>query len=71
MPTPAFKGGEIVQLKSGGPAMTVEGLNQGTGGWVCSWFVGSELKREQFRAEALKPYEPPPKKKLSASRPIA
>lgn len=38
-----FKNGDVVRLKSGGPAMTVEG--QGTyGGLICHWFNGSPGK---------------------------
>lgn len=48
--------GSSVQLKSGGPRMTVEGVAPQTGRLICSWFDGTTLKRERFSAEALRPF---------------
>ncbi len=58
-----MKVGDVVQLKSGGPAMTVEGERDGQT-W-CKWFDGPTVQEGAFKTDALKPYEPPPKKKLS------
>lgn len=57
-----FQKGDVVQLKSGGPLMTVENTgNYGGGmssrpafeGALCLWFDGSEVKRESFANEVL------------------
>jgi uncharacterized protein YodC (DUF2158 family) len=47
----SFRAGDQVVLQSGGPSMTVETVN---GSHVtCSWFSGSELKRDVFPQAAL------------------
>ncbi len=51
-----FKVGDIVQLKSGGPKMTVSEIYK-DGTYGCSWFVGTDLKEASFSANALEPYE--------------
>ena len=49
----AIKSGSIVNLKSGGPSMTV-GVYHGTlGGWHCLWFDNTELKSAHFAPETL------------------
>jgi uncharacterized protein YodC (DUF2158 family) len=50
----SFKDGDIVELRSGGPAMTVErAISAST--VKCVWFDGSgSLKRDQFAASSLK-----------------
>jgi uncharacterized protein YodC (DUF2158 family) len=47
-----FNAGDTVQLKSGGPIMTVAGKNQ-MGQIITQWFVDSDLKRGTFNAESL------------------
>ncbi|HTS43100.1 MAG TPA: DUF2158 domain-containing protein [Puia sp.] len=44
--------GDIVQLKSGGPKMTLmyEDANEN---WVAEWFSGNDLKRAAFDAEMI------------------
>jgi uncharacterized protein YodC (DUF2158 family) len=42
-----FKVGDVVQLKSGGPFMTIESRSQ-QGGWMCIWFDGDAQKRAAF-----------------------
>jgi uncharacterized protein YodC (DUF2158 family) len=59
---PKFKPGDLVELKSGSPVMTVEKLNadwQGswTGGYDCAWFAGSKNNHRSFSEAALKPAE--------------
>jgi uncharacterized protein YodC (DUF2158 family) len=46
--------GDVVRLKSGGPAMTVS-QQEASGKWECQWFPESdkELKRGSFRPESL------------------
>jgi uncharacterized protein YodC (DUF2158 family) len=56
---PSFKPGDVVQLKSGGPTMTVETVgNHGMTGvplvW-CSWFEGKKRMKDTFAPEALDP----------------
>jgi len=52
-----LKPGDVVQLKSGGPLMTVR--------WVgdkadvsCTWFVGSEVRHADFKVEQLNLADP-------------
>jgi uncharacterized protein YodC (DUF2158 family) len=51
-----FKVGDIVQLKSGGPEMTV---NQGPvsyrDAYHCQWFAGKKLESGDFPENSLKP----------------
>jgi len=46
-----FKVGDVVKLKSGGPAMTVSELAV-TQVW-CMWFEGTEQKQAIFPVDAL------------------
>ena len=56
---PHFKSGDLVVLKSGGPAMTVDTVNTDIfddnkiTGIVCVWFVGEKLERVRFDHNAL------------------
>jgi uncharacterized protein YodC (DUF2158 family) len=57
-----FKVGDTVQLKSGGPNMTVtklpdpEGFGElGDGEVNCMWFAGAKRERGSFPPEALVP----------------
>lgn len=63
----AFKPGDIVQLRSGGPKMTVEkditGVRQEKGSCYCKWFAGAKLERGHFCDEELQPYVEETKKK--------
>jgi len=47
-----FKVGEVVQLKSGGPKMTVQG-KASDGDIVTKWFAGSKSESGFFRPETL------------------
>ena len=52
----AFKIGDIVQLKSGGPKMTVTSIPVGDKETVhTSWFAGSKKESGAFPAQALVP----------------
>jgi uncharacterized protein YodC (DUF2158 family) len=53
-----WKPGDLVQMKSGGPPMTVAGQDQ-LGRIICDWFVGTNQKNGAFNAAVLKKYEPP------------
>jgi uncharacterized protein YodC (DUF2158 family) len=51
-----IKAGQIVQLKSGGPRMTVESLFNDVHGKrcvKCVWFSQNDLTRDVFQIEAL------------------
>lgn len=49
-----FKVGDVVCLKSGGPDMTVVGINtQSTLAIGTAWFAGAELKHGSFVPETL------------------
>lgn len=53
-----FNIGDVVRLKSGGPRMTIQDINDhatagARRGVQCVWFVGTELKSGTFQSEAL------------------
>ena len=56
-----FKPGDIVQLKSGGPSMTVAKSSYTDEGYWCEWFKGASKERAHFDEETLKVYEAPKK----------
>src|ERR1700750_1858856 len=51
-----FEIGNVVQLKSGGPKMTVHGLVS-DGDVICQWFEGNAVHEESFPREALQKVE--------------
>ena len=51
-----FEIGDVVQLRSGGPKMTVHILVS-DGDVVCQWFESNEVHEENFPKEALKQVE--------------
>lgn len=61
-----LKTGDVVYLKSGGPAMTVNGKAGMGSELVCVWFVNSENKTATFQPEALTKENPSPSKKPAA-----
>lgn len=48
-----YKIGDIVQLKSGGPGMTVESIRDRDGKIYCQWFAGNKLESGVFDPEAI------------------
>jgi uncharacterized protein YodC (DUF2158 family) len=53
-----FTIGEVVRIKSGGPAMTVEYITDGYN-IKCVWFnKRQKLKRGEFKPSILKPSDP-------------
>lgn len=49
-----FKPGDLVRLRSGGPVMTVEFVNQNDDDVVrCLWFDGGEVLRDAFDSVSL------------------
>ena len=61
----AFKIGDVVKLKSGGPAMTVMKVDDfGTRTVIkCTWFAESKIERGDFPPEVLLSAPPITKKK--------
>ena len=56
----SFQVGEVVQLRSGGPKMTVSNVGEKKfphGGMVpfvsCTWFKGKDLVKDTFKPELL------------------
>lgn len=60
-----FAPGDIVQLKSGGPSMTVSKMRVAPGstgpGYDCEWFKGASKEKAHFEEETLKQYVAPTK----------
>lgn len=51
----SFKVGDIVQLKSGGPEMTVKAVpSTHRPYYSCQWFAGKKLEAGDFPADSLK-----------------
>lgn len=48
-----FSVGDIVQLKSGGPKMSVNGVSGDGESILCKWFTGSKLSQGYFAPETL------------------
>ncbi|MBS0909199.1 DUF2158 domain-containing protein [Tatumella sp. JGM118] len=48
-----FEVGTTVQLKSGGPVMTVNHYNEQQDIYVCIWFSGDNLQSETFNPSVL------------------
>ncbi len=63
--TTKFKPGDVVQLKSGGPAMTVSKITTNTdgdlSGYRCEWFKGASNENAHFTPDVLQPYVAPKK----------
>ena len=53
----AFKSGDIVELKSGGPKMTVKERSDGDNEYLCQWFGGKKLEEGWFHSDSLKRVE--------------
>lgn len=52
-----MKVGDTVQLKSGGPIMTIKEIDGDKDAW-CQWFAGKEVKESGFPAASLKAANP-------------
>ena len=54
-----IKEGDVVQLNSGGPAMTAVSVEGGL--TYCEWFLpNGEIREREFTTVSLKPYKPTP-----------
>jgi uncharacterized protein YodC (DUF2158 family) len=62
----AFKKGDVVILKSGGPPMTVDALPEENtlkrGDYLCRWFKGATPDRGSYGEHLIEKYVPPAKK---------
>lgn len=58
-----IKAGDVVYLKSGGPAMTINGKSKMGTEWSCAWFVDNNIKSADFRPDALTKENPTPRAK--------
>jgi uncharacterized protein YodC (DUF2158 family) len=47
----AFQSGDVVQLKSGGPRMTIKFIEDGEAD--CEWFAGTDAKGARFELAQL------------------
>ncbi|WP_027177117.1 YodC family protein [Desulfovibrio aminophilus] len=53
-----YKVGDIVQLRSGGPEMTVKEIPDNdlfSNYYICQWFAGKKLASGNFQEESLEP----------------
>lgn len=48
-----FNAGDLVQLKSGGPKMTVEKWLPHNDAYKCTWFSGAKHNAESFAEDSL------------------
>ncbi|AIX48844.1 hypothetical protein PSNIH1_00500 [Pantoea sp. PSNIH1] len=55
-----FNSGDIVQLKSGGPEMTVKSYAVHHEAFQCQWFAGKKLEQGYFAEESLTKVDPKP-----------
>ncbi|WP_431021805.1 DUF2158 domain-containing protein [Erwinia rhapontici] len=53
----SFENGQVVQLKSGGPLMTVVEYNEEYETYHCQWFEKSKLEQANFTQPVLTAYE--------------
>ncbi|MCJ8211705.1 DUF2158 domain-containing protein [Mucilaginibacter sp. RS28] len=54
-----FNIGDQVRLKSGGPVMTVDSIDDNTSRLVCVWFDSKKVfQHAKFIADTLEKYEP-------------
>jgi uncharacterized protein YodC (DUF2158 family) len=47
-----FKPGDVVELKSGGPKMTIESID--ADGCFCRWFIDKKIECGTFKPETLR-----------------
>ena len=61
-----FVTGQLVELTSGGPVMTIMGVNafsMNPENYVCQWFAGKSYRQQEFPGQNLKLAAPKKKKK--------
>lgn len=55
-----FDAGDLVELKSGGPVMTIERVSTAPNGdvsYACTWFAGSKENHKMFTEASVKAAE--------------
>lgn len=52
----AYKEGDLVQLKSGGPSMVIRASTDSAGDYHCSWFRGATKETGWFKEHELQAY---------------
>lgn len=52
-----FKVGDVVELKSGGPAMTIHELYSSDTFCECIWFVDDQRQNGHFNVDTVKPVD--------------
>lgn len=67
----ALAPGDVVQLPSGGPPMTLSGDVVAGKSMTCAWFDGGELRRDSFPVAALRRMEAPTAPSPQTSEPDA
>ena len=65
---PDLKVGDVVQLKSGGPKMTITSTKANQAGVLCTWFDKSEVKSSRFPVEVLQQFKRTRKKTTRRKR---
>ena len=60
--TQKFKFGDLVELKSGGPTMTVADFSTDHEYATCNWFAGKKLEEYIFHQDSLQLVKPISKK---------
>lgn len=65
----AFKPGDVVQLKSGGPNMTVDFWDTTYMQFTCSWFEKTKRNVSRFSADSLQIAPTPSAPSVSNPRP--
>lgn len=61
--------GDVVQLRSGGPPMTVDSIPEGADYGICSWFIGAKAEQSTFPLISLRRADSdPPNPGLGPSR---
>lgn len=53
----SFAVGDLVELKSGGPVMTIEAVLVGSDEFKCVWFAGEKVQSFYFAGRALRKAE--------------
>lgn len=53
-----IENGTVVQLKSGGPLMTIDSYDEDRQQYYCEWFVKEQRQAGYFSGTSIQKYEP-------------